>query len=117
MALPIRHVMSDCFSASKTSSVVRRCPPAKEHQRGPVLQDQSSILHPGNDLPHHTLGESLLIDQAATIVGSHQSYVSLRMPSNWPRNGFRYSSTKCSISASSLLSMSLTSQADKMDFG
>ena len=89
----------------------------REHQRAPVLQDESTFLHLRNDFPHHTLGESLLIGQAATIVGSHQSYVSLRIPSNWPRNGFRYSSTKCSISASSLLSMSLTSQADKMDFG
>ena len=36
-------------------------PPVKQNQCTPSLQDESSILHPRNHLPHHTLEESLLI--------------------------------------------------------
>ena len=55
--------------------------PVYENQCGPP-QDESSVLHPRNHLPHDALEESLLIGQAGTIVGSHRSYVSLRRPSS-----------------------------------
>ena len=46
------------------------------------------------------------------MVRGHLSYVSLRRPFSWLRNGCKYSSIKCHISPSSLLSVSFASNAD-----